>query len=258
MTEEILKKLLDEHLTALKGAVSKKDFEASFSKVLELLVKMEQRNGEAIAKMQQTHKAMMDKMGMEHSTAYSDLKKQVDSAFVENAMMKMEKDHSEKMALLGRKIDDKMAMVRSGKDGRDANEEMVAKRATMAVMEEMPRNKMMRDMMEKCENNALAVKEFGNEIKKLKKEVSTKSSGGVRRVFQPYVDDFSGDTDGSTKIFYLSREPLKTETILVWGTDFPVILRPNTDFTVSGKVLTLTSAVPAPNSGATLLIQYHA
>ena len=80
----------------------------------------------------------------------------------------------------------------------------------------------------------------------------------IRRVYQPYVDDFSAQTDGSTKIFYLSRAPLKSDTVLVWGSDFPIILRPTTDFTIAGKTLTLTTAVPAPSSGATLLVRYDA
>lgn len=101
------------------------------------------------------------------------------------------------------------------------------------------------------------IKGLEDEIKNLRKEISTKSAGGSpRRIYQPYVDDFSGDTNGSTKIFYLSREPLKAETVLVWGSDFPIILRPTTDFTIAGKKLTLTSAVPSPSLGATLLVRY--
>lgn len=95
-----------------------------------------------------------------------------------------------------------------------------------------------------------------DEIKALRKEIATKASAGARRVYQPYVDDFSAQTNGVLKTFVLSREPLRTNTIQVFGTDFPTILRPTTDFTVSGKTLTLTSAVPAPNTGATLLIHY--
>lgn len=104
------------------------------------------------------------------------------------------------------------------------------------------------------------IKDLEDLIKELRKEIKTLSGakGSPRRIFQPYLDDFSSQTDGSTKIFYLSREPLKSETVLVWGTDFPIILRPTTDFTISGKTLTLTSAVPAPNSGATLLVRYDA
>lgn len=111
---------------------------------------------------------------------------------------------------------------------------------------------------ERDKENKAAVEEFKGEIKRLEKTISTKTSGGVRRVYQPYVDDFSAQTNGTTKTFYLSREPLKSNTVLVWGTDFPVILRPTTDFTIAGKTLTLTSAVAAPSTGATLLVQYHA
>jgi len=99
------------------------------------------------------------------------------------------------------------------------------------------------------------VKGLEDEINALRKEIATKT-GGVRRVFQPYIDDFSAQTNGSLKTFTLSREPLRTNTIQVFGTDFPTILRPTVDFTVSGRTLTLTSAVPAPSTGATLLIHY--
>ena len=102
------------------------------------------------------------------------------------------------------------------------------------------------------------VKGLEDEIKQLRKELATKSSGGARRVFQPYVDDFSAQTNGSLKVFVLSREPLRTNTVQVFGTDFPTILRPTTDFTVSGKTLTLTAAVPAPSVGATLVAHFFA
>ena len=102
------------------------------------------------------------------------------------------------------------------------------------------------------------IKALEDEIKQLRKEVSTKSSGGVRRVYQPKLDRFKDDCDGSNKTFYLSREPLATDTIEVSGTDFPIILDPTVDFTVSGKTLTLQSSVPAPSSGATLICKYYA
>lgn len=82
--------------------------------------------------------------------------------------------------------------------------------------------------------------------------------GGVRRVFQPYLVDVSSDCDGANKTFYLTREPLRTDTIEVHCTDFPIILRPDVDFTVSGKAVILTSAVAAPSSGATMLIKFYA
>ena len=102
-----------------------------------------------------------------------------------------------------------------------------------------------------------AIKGLEDEIKQLRKEISSRPSGGggSRRVFQPYRDNFTTQTDGSTKTFYLNRAPL-SDVVFVFGTDFPRIYNPTTDFTVANKVLTLTAAVPAPTSGATLIVEY--
>jgi len=90
-------------------------------------------------------------------------------------------------------------------------------------------------------------------------QLPTKVTGGAsRRVFIPYRDDLSSACDGVTKSFYLSRAPLKTGSIMVYGTDFPVILRPDVDFVITNKTVTLTSQVPAPSSGATLIVTYFA
>lgn len=109
-------------------------------------------------------------------------------------------------------------------------------------------------------------KEFNDIVEEMKKElntlketvITTRTNGGVRRVFQPYVERFTHLTDGNRKVFYLARAPLKTDTIKVWGTDFPIILDPEVDFTVVDKTLTLSDEVPAPSLGATLIIEYFA
>lgn len=109
-------------------------------------------------------------------------------------------------------------------------------------------------------------KEFGDILTEMRKElntlketvITTRTNGGVRRVFQPYVERFTHLTNGSRKVFYLSRAPLKTDTIKVWGTDFPIILDPAVDFTVEDKTLTLSDQIQAPSSGATLIIEYFA
>lgn len=80
--------------------------------------------------------------------------------------------------------------------------------------------------------------------------------GGARRVFQPKRDDLSSLCDGANKTFYLSKAPMDEGTVMVYGTDFPVILRPTIDFTIANKVLTLTDSVPAPSQGATLVCTY--
>lgn len=68
-----------------------------------------------------------------------------------------------------------------------------------------------------------------------------------------YTEDLTSQTNGSTKTFTV---PEHRKVILVLCPDAPTIYRPITDFTTSGKVLTLTSAVDSPLSQQTLLFVY--
>jgi prefoldin subunit 5 len=109
-----------------------------------------------------------------------------------------------------------------------------------------------------------AIKNLRQELDKLKSMITSVGNsngkiigGSGRYVNVPMVDDLSSLTDGSTKTFYLAKAPRNTNTIMVFGSDFPIILRPNIDFTIAGKLLTLTSAVPAPSQGATLVVNYQ-
>lgn len=68
-----------------------------------------------------------------------------------------------------------------------------------------------------------------------------------------FTSDLSSQCDGANKTFTI---PTNTRVLLLIGTDFPILYRPTTDYTVSGTTLTLTSAVNAPSSGATLSVLY--
>lgn len=94
-------------------------------------------------------------------------------------------------------------------------------------------------------------------IEDTKPSVIRQVFGGGRPVHVPMVDDFSTLTDGSNKQFYLSKQPRSLNTIKIWGSDFPYILRANVDFTVVGKLVTLTSEVDAPSSGSNLIAEYY-
>lgn len=78
------------------------------------------------------------------------------------------------------------------------------------------------------------------------------ASGGGGDIIR--IDDFTGD--GSTKVFTLSQAPRSIRKIMVHSSDWPNILRPEVDFTLSGKILTMTSEVDAPSNTATIVIQY--
>lgn len=134
-----------------------------------------------------------------------------------------------------------------GKDGKDGSpdtpEQIIEKINSSEEQIDKERIKGLEDL----------VKELRNEIK-----VSSASKGSPRRIYQPHIERFTSETDGVNKTFYLQREPLKSELVEVTGTDFPIILDPTIDFTVSGRTVTLSNAIQAPSQGATLIIKYYA
>ncbi len=68
-----------------------------------------------------------------------------------------------------------------------------------------------------------------------------------------YGYDLSSQCDGSNKTFSV---PTHSRAIMLIGTDTPIVYKPTTDYSVTGTTLELTSAVPAPLSGATLIFEY--
>lgn len=66
--------------------------------------------------------------------------------------------------------------------------------------------------------------------------------------------DLSSQLDGSTKDFTV---PANKRFNSLMGTQFPIVFRPDVDFTGSGTTtLTLTSEVSAPEKGQTLILTY--
>ena len=241
-----------------KEMITAEDFTKAFAVVVQLIKELKSMNLQEFSSMKKEMTALSDKLISDFESVIADTRKTNETTF-----QKIKERSMESINTMFRKMDVQGVMDRM----RAEHNEM---------MQEMPdTEKMMMEMLVKVptetgetivdkinETDGKIDKEriegLEDEIKALKKEIATKSSGGARRVYQPYVDDFTASTNGSLKVFVLSRAPLRTNTVQVFGTDFPTILRPTTDFTVSGKTLTLTSAVPAPSVGATLLAHYFA
>ena len=260
MDEEKNIKFLTKLRSALEDdAITRQEFVKAFEAVVKIVKDIKDANSKEMMAIHQTITALSNKMQSDVSNEMSSAeKKSMDYCMKE--MQKIYKEHEKKIS----QMDEKMAMVQDGIDGKDADTAEIIKE----VLSKVPQTPFLtsveiRDRLEifKEEDEKLKIDAIGflkAKLEELEKKIAQKSGGGVRRVFQPYVDDFSALTNGSTKIFYLSREPLRTDTVQIFGTDFPTILRPTTDFTIAGKKLTLTSAVPAPNTGVTLLAHYFA
>jgi len=105
--------------------------------------------------------------------------------------------------------------------------------------------------------NASAIKGLADELQKLNDsvdELRRRPMGhmGMRKV--PIIKRYnlSSQVNGSLKAFTL---PMDTVEVLgVFGSQFPLNFNPGTDWTFSGRTLTLADAVSAPAQGETLYV----
>lgn len=240
----------------LQDTVTATEFITAFKKVMEFVKKIENKNIQEIEQLKTLTTNLGNKLKQDSDLTLSDVK-----AEVSQQIGKALKEQEVGMNFIKDKV-------RNLRDGKDADETKIVQDVLSQI--KLPEQKeiildtpeQLRDKLETLEKEERLDMEAVRGLKEAldKAAATNKVSGlfGTRRVYQPYRDNFTSQTDGATKTFYLSREPLKTDTIMVFGTDFPIILDPATDFTVSGKALTLTDAIDAPTTGASLVVIYFA
>lgn len=236
------------------GAVQPQEFVSAIKAILKLFKDLKQELNGAFTSLSNEFKKGMEKQ----SEAVNDIKKSHEDE-MRSLAAKLSVDNKNTRQLISQEVKRIEGMMPEMPDMEAHGREMMARlseiEAKIPTINELTTADEVQDLIQE------ELEELRAELKRIEsKPILARQGflGGFRRVYQPYLDRFSDETNGSTKTFYLSREPLKTDTIKVWGTDFPIILDPTTDFTVSGKTLTLTSAVPAPSSGATLIVEYFA
>lgn len=70
-------------------------------------------------------------------------------------------------------------------------------------------------------------------------------------------EDLTSQCNGSNKVFTLANAYV-AGSVALFGTQFPLVYRPTTDFTESGAAqITLTAAVAAPETDQTLVAIYE-
>jgi hypothetical protein len=86
------------------------------------------------------------------------------------------------------------------------------------------------------------------QIDSLQSQITNLPTGGGSGLTAASIQDVSSQCDGVTKTFTLTGTP-----IMVWGTQFPGVYQPVTDFTAASGSFTLTTTVGAPATGQTLI-----
>ena len=141
-------------------------------------------------------------------------------------------------------------------NGKDADPKAVLELVEQRIPEIGER---IRDSLELLQGNnrldASAIKGLTDELKKLTDslgELRARPAGrpGMKRV--PIIKRYnlSSQVDGTLKAFTLPQDTV--DVVGVFGSQFPLNFNPGTDWTFSGRTLTLADAVSAPNTGETL------
>ena len=237
----------------LESRLTKDDFIKSFEQVINLVLKVQKDQSEAITKLETTYGALMEKMRGDNSMSLSEMKAMMGNHFTEYTQR-----HTDT-------ISQKMAEV---KDGKNADEEIMIKTITSQLKDkvssvldtpEQIRNKLeMLDGNERLKMEAIKdLKEKLEEMeKKIPKNVYVGGSAGGGRIVKSY--DISSSLNGVLKTFSL---PAFWRVISVHLSSFPNILRETTDYTTSASAMTITftSEIDAGTSlatGQTLVVIY--
>jgi hypothetical protein len=252
--EKNLKKLED-LLKIVDEGVTKEEFVKAFENVVNLVLKIEKRNSDAVDALERTYANLLDKIRNDHTSSLSD---------VGDQLKRIKTEHDNKMMAM----DMKMAEVKDGKPGKDANEEKVIQsvmaRIILLVLEKIDNRlpslgNSIRDGLEKLKNDerldisAIKGLEDYEDIKKSSKEKTIVYSGGGGAKGRVHYYDLTSQCNGVLKTFTI---PSNFGVLGVWGTQYPVNLRPMIDWTIGNKTLTLTSEVSAPQTGQTLWCMY--
>ena len=241
ITEKNLKKL--EKLFSLMDSdtLTKEDFVKAFENVVNVVLKIEKRNSEAIDLLEKTYSNLLEKIKNDHTSNLSDLKKEITA------------EYKSKINLL----DGKIATI---KDGKDADETQIVKNVISQI--KLPEQKetildnaeQIRDKLESLKSDERLDKNAIKGLDDLLKsgymiEKPIFSFGGRRgSVLRKY--SLTSQCNGVTKAFTL---PIDTRDVLgVFGTQFPIQYDPSGDWTFEGRTLTLGASVGAPETGQTL------
>jgi gas vesicle protein len=242
---------LQQILKLLDEGVRKEDFEKLVKGVLDLVVKIEKKNSEAVDRIEQLYKTLTSKIQNDSSENFKTLKGQVDELFVGEQLKGM-KDENDKMI---KQVQDKLARVKDGK--------------TPTINELLNLIKPLIPKPVKGDRGEPAdienVKKLKKEIEELKDDIKKfgiktvyigggNSSGG--RIVKSY--DLSSSLNGVLKTFSL---PAFWRIISVHSSSFPNALRETIDYTsnASAMTITLTGQIDASTTlaaGQTLIVVF--
>lgn len=237
--------------------LTKRDFTEAFQAVFKQLVALEkkliQRLDDKTGKVETLltqHTKTLQSLEKQHSDTISKIKKDNEAGIsnlkrfvVERVTDLFTKSGVDKKI---QEIDDKIASVRDGADGKDASEERVVEEVLSKIEVPIPDPIDPKPLIEELK------KELKDELRAEMQKVTSGIARGGSRGKIPIVKriNLTSQVDGATKTFTMPKDC--TNVLGVWGTQFPITFD-SADFTFAGRTLTLTDEVAAPETGQTLM-----
>jgi len=238
MNEDLLKRFA-ETWKMTQGTLTKEEFTKAVEAMMKIIVQMEKRNQQAIAKLQQDHASFMQNESGNHEMTLADMKKQVNQVFIGERMDEMKKMMNEmidsamqKMHGKMSEVDSKMSKVRDGytpQKGKDYFDGTHGNKVTPIEV---------RDKLEILKDGQKLSVQAIEGLTKLLEDLNVKSSrvvsGGLISKRIRFVDDET--PSGSGTAFTISRAPETGSFKLYRG---GARQRVTEDYTLDGKNLTL-------------------
>jgi hypothetical protein len=251
--EEKLKKLL---YLMDEDSMTKQDFIKEWKKVLDLVRKIKDENVKAIRDMKEAHLKLSGKINDNNNQNLT----KIGEDFTEKI-----KDLEKRYSVFMTDIELRVAEIKDGQDGKDADEEVIVDKVLNKIRipeideieKDLPKlGEPIRDALELLDgDNRLmmsAVKGLEEKLKELEEAKSGGNSvGGLINTVRYH--DLSDQLDGAEKTF---KVPAFRVAVQLSGTQFPIVYRPGIDFTTGNKTITLTDEVSAPEAGQSLLFLY--
>lgn len=280
---------MEKILSVVNEGVTKKDFTESFKKVIEIVLKTQQKNEEEIKLLTQAYNQVVDSIDQKHQQSLSDISNKVDHIFVGGRVSKMEQEHAMRMALIRNGIDGqpgKDSMIPgpigpSGKDGKNGSpdkpqeirdkleslkgSDRLDKSAIRGLTEFLSEiNKRAGDMVGSAKGFFLYINGskygFNNTVDFYGTGVTTSVVNGLRRItfagsgggttWKGWTTP-TGSVNSSNVTFTLADTPVSGSlTVVLNGA---VQVDGGVDYTLAGTTITF---VNAPLTGATLRVNY--
>ena len=214
-----------EVISLISESITRKEFVASFNKVLEFVKGIKEKNLIELSNIKKTVTDLFNKFKDENSRLIS----------------KALNDQSDGMNF----IRDKVRRIKNGLDGKDGRNGIDGNNGSPDTPEQIA------DKLETLDDESRlkisAIDKLREELDELKNRPT--GGGGSRKVVYTKRINLSSQCNGTLKEFTMPKDCI--DVLAVYGTQFPITFD-EADFTFEGNVLTLTSEVSAPQTGQTL------